>query len=554
MSNNVFNSNPKSVFEYGQKGSNPYLTKHTPKQDSIHLCSCSENRFWEDNLFNAVMGVLKLLNRTSLLSSAAYIPIKYYVNTGALGEPSPEFISTTHNHVTKMIQEELSGKNSSSDWKKLCHAYKSLVFKDGNRTFVDDPTFERELEQIMGSAFTSNNKVKLLPDGPAAFGKRYRLLDKNPSRVYISTWAFKDGATSKEFSKKLSELAKKGVDVRVVVDKKISKRSSNKETLELMKLNGVKVAYWELPNNSINILHGKIFIADDQAILGGTNYGDEYSHAFRVEDQNPSMPYGKWRDTDTLVKGPSTVSALKAFADIWNQAIEDTTLKMDHSQTQLISDPQKSNPIRTAPEIKEKEEKLNIFPRVKIKDGKVALAVSPSGTSPEKDGITLGMLKLIWGAKKQIDIENAYYIRMPMFSEALLDALKRGVKVRILTNSKESIDNATIISPIYESLHEMIENGAEVYLKTGKTLHSKFMQVDNKYTCIGSYNLNPRSIKYDYETNYFIKSDTFSKGVKSVFEKDISIENAIRIKNVENLPAVSSIKSRFMSKHFYDHL
>lgn len=108
-------------------------------------------------------------------------------------------------------------------------------------------------------------------------------------------------------------------------------------------------------------------------------------------------------------------------------------------------------------------------------------------------------------------------------------------------------------APIVETCHELFLHGAEIFLRRVPTLHSKFMQVDDQYTVVGSFNLNPRSVQYDAECVCFVESADFAIGVKKIFEVDISRDNAKHIERFQDFPAASSVSSRLMMYRFYDH-
>jgi cardiolipin synthase len=91
---------------------------------------------------------------------------------------------------------------------------------------------------------------------------------------------------------------------------------------------------------------------------------------------------------------------------------------------------------------------------------------------------------------------------LPAMNRALLDARARGVEVNILSNSLETIGDKMMGAMILGSFPELIKAGANVYLKEGgldTRLHSKTMTVDGVYGTVGSFNLQPRSIRYVME-------------------------------------------------------
>jgi len=187
-------------------------------------------------------------------------------------------------------------------------------------------------------------------------------------------------------------------------------------------------------------MHRKIMIVDRQAmIMGGLNVGNKYSHMY-------TNGVGEWRDTDVFVRGPVVNQAQKTFVTDWNEQVGRQALSYrPHTFDNVTGDG-----------------------RSMIVDHKPL----------RDDNIHLLTMKAFYGATTSIDIENAYFVLDMAMERALTDALKRGVHVRILSNSKESIDEPVITVPILQSLGRLKELGAKIYTKRlyggSTTVHSKF--------------------------------------------------------------------------------
>lgn len=145
-------------------------------------------------------------------------------------------------------------------------------------------------------------------------------------------------------------------------------------------------------------------------------------------------------------------------------------------------------------------------------------------------------ISMIKEARKSIDMMNAYFIPSPQMTEALSDAAKRGVRVRIFTNSTESIDVMPILCVAgrlhYQALmsgnHRQCEamatsggldaaspglpNSAigclDIYEWKGpETVHAKFGLFDDTHLIVGSYNIDPRSLNLNSETVLLFSSN-----------------------------------------------
>ena len=177
----------------------------------------------------------------------------------------------------------------------------------------------------------------------------------------------------------------------------------------------------------------------------------------------------------------------------------------------------------------------------------------PTGLT-EGSNIMMTILKAIRSAKATVDIQNAYIILFPALKTELQNAIKRNVKVRIHTNSGQSVDEPIVSIPILRSVLEFVKMGAEVYVKKGATLHSKLIVVDSEFSMIMSYNLHPRSERIEGEMAIAVKDSRFAAGLLEVFNNDISEEKAQHIKQESDLTLPSSPVAIPTLRLFFDML
>ena len=529
---------------------------HHAGRDEVVTCPCSRPSFLERAACDVVLGGMGSLDAAGLLRPVLRPFVNSAIKDGTtLGEPitTPQGQAEILALTLSILRAETADLPERKSWRTISDNVLGRCFPVPAATpaRIGDVGFRGEMEHAIGEAFSRDNKCVFLPDGPAALGKRYRLLAKNPKRVWISSWRIENNATGRRISDELVKAAREGADVRVIVDGQVAARETHEDTLDRIVAAGGKVARYFERDNALDGLHAKICVIDDQFIVGGLNYGDPYSHGFDVPE--PDLSLGKWRDTDMLVKGPAVLDACKRFGALWNDNVSSAADRIDANQVDFISGPDVHATQRTSDDVRARELAQRAFPVVKVRGADVAVVVSRPGLHCDEN-ILAGYCKLIYGAQDRIDIENAYFIQLPPIRQALVDALHRGVKVRVHTNSLESVDEKSVAPPIIETCHELFLDGADIYLRKGTTLHSKFMQVDDRYTVVGSFNINPRSVQYDAESVCFIDSADFATGVRGIFEMDISDKNAALITKFDDFPSLADTKSRLTTYRFYDHL
>lgn len=478
-----------------------------------------------------LIGLLQVLNATGQLKPTLTELAAAGMESGAIPPMPQAKVDAMVEQASGMIDAQFRERGMTPDtvgtkyvsWEEMSAQHLNAVRNTqapprmaGGLSLLSNPTFLSELETLQGSKFSSGNQVKTLMDGPASFAERDRMIEGAKDSIDLMTWAIYDDETGWDAVKKLANKAAEGVKVRVIVDGQVSERHHHNAPTKFLEENGVEVVRWRDEERIYDGQHRKMMIVDGkEAIAGGLNIGNVYSH--KAGDI-------KWRDTDIHFTGPAVTDGSRLFAEIWNEEAQEFGF-------QLAEIPSPAAP----------------------QSGGSKSAVVNHNPGPDGDAhIMLATMKAIEGATESIDIENAYFINTPGLKDTLLKALDEGVRVRLLTNSAESIDEPIITAPILGSLPELIEAGAEVYLKKGDTLHSKFMTVDGLFSSVGSHNHHPRSQRFEGEMVVNSLDPQLAESFTQAFEADIAA--ADRMAKPEDVQVPESIFGLLATRYFFDAL
>ncbi len=384
--------------------------------------------------------------------------------------------------------------------------------------------FEAKLDQLTDSVVRDGNKVTLLFDGINSYADRNRLIDGAKDTIHLQTFILTDDETGWDLAKRLGRKALEGVKVRLIYDALGSARS-DKEIFDFMKKCGVEVRayghpvkqFWDVNDR----WHEKHLIVDGKvSIEGGMNIADEYAFTGTGKLCPERGPTGEpWRDVDARLEGPAVADAQKAFLTNWKELGPD----VDSAELERL------------------------FPPLEVAgDGKVRVVQH----RPDEDGDDNThqlYLQAVRSAQKSITIENAYFLPPKDLREALCDAARRGVEVKVLLNSRASTDFSFVWYATSHFYKDYVDAGVKLFEKHGPMVHAKTATFDGEYSIVGSVNLNGRSRGRDSEVALAIGDSAVSAELEARFASGLAEATEVTQKDVTDKDLGTSLKQYSLS-------
>jgi len=418
----------------------------------------------------------------------------------------------------------------------------------------------------------------LLKNGDESFAARVQLLEEAKKSIRIQALIFSGDESGLYIAEILKRKKAEGLDVRVIVDAASNLGWQTQWMYFDLKQHGIEVQGYEslylewineVPTPSLSPVkdpeapnhryHEKMWIVDGEtdqrtAVVGGLNIANEY---FRVD---PSDSSHFWRDQDIIVKGSIIADMVTAF-----DRNVDHFLKIKESRGALNTDIY----WQSTRKFLDKFGKLPVLYTTKsslVKRVKKMAHMKPAlnyenvrsrffHNRPRlgESYIKQAYQKLFDNAEREIIICNAYFIPSNNFIDAVRDAVDRGVRVIILTNSPETNDlpGLTLVGRSYYkkilSINGNVEAkkiGGSVQIwewygwrydqtqQTEGTIHAKYAIFDRRYSLVGSYNLDPRSEKLNSETAVVFENDKLSTELAKMFyENDLAYSRQVTPKD-----------------------
>jgi cardiolipin synthase len=343
-----------------------------------------------------------------------------------------------------------------------------------------------EMAGVVHSRARAVAEARILRDGAVAFPAMIELIDAARSCVRFENFIFAGDATGEMFAAALTRAAKRGVDVRVLYDPIGTMMVKGGSVARMLtRDSGVAVQPFRpfsfaQPWSWIRLRHRdhrKTLAVDGEiAVVGGLCISDNWS---------PSSGGGKgWRDTGILVRGPVAADLEAAFDAMWRRADEHRGL-----------------------------------PGVESAEDSPPPAALIAADEPGKRYVSALYQWLAERARRTLEITDAYLVAPRQILMAFESAARRGVEVRLLLPGRNNHPLAGAAARhIYAPL---LDAGAGIWEWDGVMLHAKTAVVDGEVTMIGSSNLDPLSMRRNYELNLVVADEVTGAAMREMFAADL---------------------------------
>jgi len=426
-------------------------------------------------------------------------------------------------------------------------------------------TLAREIES-RGPDGEGLSGVKLLQDGKDAFAARVLLARSAERTLDVQYYIWHDDLSGSLLLDELEAASRRGVRVRLVVDDigtaRLDTRLAYLSTLPnfQVRLYNPCVIRWPKPINylfdfrRLNCrMHAKSFTVDSQAtILGGRNIGDEYFSARET---------GQFADLDVLTVGAVVEDVSRAFDACWNGSEVRTVERMvgkvsarqvariKREQAELASSKRAENYRRAVKKRRLVGELIDGTARMTWAKARLINHDYADG----KGRNTPTNLRTLMPAgldvpEAQFDIISGYFVPGSTGTRELADLARRGVRVRVLTNSFAATDVGFVHTGYAPCRPALLKAGvrlfempapddkpktARKFVRTrsagaralreeGRSLHAKTIGIDGRQVYVGSANFDPRSAHLNTELGLVIDSPKLAADLAHSFDRDIA--------------------------------
>jgi cardiolipin synthase len=351
------------------------------------------------------------------------------------------------------------------------------------RTTTDRSKTGRMFDRVGRGRPIPGNAVTLLQDSPEALEAMLALIASAQHWVHFDNYIVREDGTGQRFADALAERARAGVRVRVLSDW-LGSFGTSRRFWRVIRDAGAEVRLFGPPRitaplSFLSRNHRKVVIADGvRAITGGICIGDEWAG-------DAAQGIRAWRDAAVRIDGPAATALDQAFARTW------AACGSPIPEDELATDGPPAG------------------------EAKVRVLAGEPGLSRMGRMAAL----VLAGASHRVWITDAYMVAPRSIGEAMADAARDGVDVRLLVPG--SSDLPFIRNLTRTGYRALLAAGVRIFEWSGPMLHAKTTVTDTIWTRIGSTNLNWSSLLGNWELDVVIEDPAAAAEMESAFRRDM---------------------------------
>jgi len=379
---------------------------------------------------------------------------------------------------------------------------------------ADDPIFELESIsdispeytrfacisiQVAQRPLTFANQLKILHNGEEAYPAMLAAIKESEHSVYLSSYIFGTGDVGRQFIDALAAAVQRGVDARVIIDG-VGEKYSFPWAGTLLNNAGVRICRFLPPRLlppqlHINLRnHRKILVIDGLVgFTGGMNIDGRHM-------ASDATKRSRVTDAQFQIQGPIVAQLERIFLESWEFLTGESVPAILESSTKIHS---------TA----------------------ICRAIV-NGPDEDINRLAAILSGAISAAQKTVLIMTPYFLPSREIISALQAAALRGVEVNVVLPEKNNLP--FVHWATQNMLWELLQYRIQIWFQPPPFAHTKLFAVDKCYAQIGSANIDPRSMRLNFELVVEIMDNSFVSKISGHISDTIKRSREITLEEVDS--------------------
>ncbi len=379
----------------------------------------------------------------------------------------------------------MSRRRRAAGLRQTYRAWVKRLREAGPTVVPELPAEAQPLAHLADGLFVSppvaGNEVLLLHNAEEAFPALIQDIDAARHSCHLEFYIWDVGGKADEVVEALLRAAARGVVCRVLVDAVGSRTFLRSDRASRLRSGGVALRE-ALPVTLRRLLfvradlrlHRKIVVIDGAlAYTGSLNLADPALF-------NQKAGVGRWVDAFARVQGPAVLALDSIFRNDW-----------ELETGERLPEPEEGGVIPVAPA-----------------GGQAVIQTLPSGPGEDVEAISQVLLTALYAARRELVLTTPYFVPDQSLLTALLSAAGRGVEVTLIVPARVDSRMTQYASRAHQA--DLVAAGVRVALYRDGLLHTKSISIDGQFSLFGSLNLDPRSLRLDFEVTLAIYDAGFT--------------------------------------------
>lgn len=358
------------------------------------------------------------------------------------------------------------------------------------------------------------NSIVPLSGGDETYPSMMQAIRQARHCIAMQSYIFDNDQIGREVAQALIDAHQRGVQVRVLIDA-IGSKYSRPPIVRTLHRAGVPTALFM--TNPLGVLrmpyanlrsHRKIMVVDGSiGFTGGMNVRAAFVTAISGEHTN--------RDVHFRMEGPIVAQLMSVFAHDWNFTTHE----------QLTGEPWFAPPAATPA-------------------GTVPLRCVPSGPDRAMVSTRNMLLGALAVAQHHIRIQSPYFLPDQPLILALATAARRGVRVDVVIPGRNNL--RLVNYAMTAQLDQIVRTGCRVWRSSGPFDHSKLLTVDGAWSYVGSSNLDPRSLRLNFELDTEVYDRGIATWISDRIDAQIAQAREVTLQNLYGEPFIKRLRNKII--------
>lgn len=369
-------------------------------------------------------------------------------------------------------------------------------------------------DRISKFQLREGNHIRILVGGDQAYPAMIAAIDKAGSSIALQSYIFDNDREGRKFVDALAAAKQRGVEIRILIDA-VGSKYSRPSIVRLLRKHGLPCAlfmtnpmgFMRMPYANLRS-HRKILVVDGRiGFTGGMNIREGFVSAVAGPDMAS--------DTHFQVEGPVVSQLLSVFAHDWEFTTREA-LPYGIWRKEIGSAWQPGVPARC------------------IRSG-------PDRYMVGTHNMLLGAFAV---AQQHIRIQSPYFLPDQILLGALNTAARRGIQVDVVIPGRNNL--RLVNYAMTAQLDQVIRAGCRVWRADGNFNHSKLITIDGAWSYIGSSNMDPRSLRLNFELDMEIYSRDTAEEIEYLIDSEIEHAEPVTLEGLAQIPFRKRLRNRII--------